>query len=112
MALNKREFGRPTHCAYCGQEADTLDHFIPRALYRPRDKTKQFALPPGAGLYPPPKHLNKVACCTPCNIAKGNLHPSQWLNRCPEFGKEFVKARMQALEQWDRLAPGKNQKAS
>lgn len=46
-------------CAYCGGQADSVDHIIPRAAW-PADQ-------PGVD-----DLTNLVACCTPCNSRKGS----------------------------------------
>lgn len=62
-------------CFYCGAEPEQADHFFPLATGGPRfDKA------------------NIVACCAPCNRAKGSQQPSRFLrsrwlaNRRQEHG--------------------------
>lgn len=53
-------------CAFCGNPADSWDHLIPRAR---------------GGLN---RKKNKVPACTPCNNAKGDRTPLEWLGEhCP-----------------------------
>lgn len=48
-------------CIYCADQADTVDHYIPLSLGGTNDRA------------------NKVAACTRCNTAKGELMPSQFM---------------------------------
>lgn len=53
-------FGRDGHsCQYCGGQAESLDHVLPRS--RGGDHSWE----------------NVVACCRPCNIRKGDRLPSE-----------------------------------
>lgn len=53
-------FGRDAHlCQYCGGQAESLDHVLPRS--RGGDHTWE----------------NVVACCRPCNVRKGNRLPAE-----------------------------------
>jgi 5-methylcytosine-specific restriction endonuclease McrA len=50
-------------CAYCGQEANQVDHVIPRARGGGHDLD------------------NLVACCKPCNSKKGALNEGSFLGK-------------------------------
>jgi len=52
-------------CAYCGQDADQVDHVIPVS----KEPNSAIDL------------LNMVACCRKCNISKGNRSESVFLKR-------------------------------
>ena len=56
----KRLFQRDNHtCAYCGKEAGTMDHVVPRS--RGGDSS----------------WTNTVSCCIKCNRKKGNKLPEE-----------------------------------
>jgi 5-methylcytosine-specific restriction endonuclease McrA len=57
QVLRKQILDRDQHCcAYCGREANTVDHIIPVSL--------------GGDMHP----TNLVAACRPCNSAKGGIN--------------------------------------
>ena len=70
-----RECGR--RCVYCGRglglEHATLDHVIPLSRGGSHD--------PG----------NLVAACQPCNQRKGALLPTEFFERYPQAGLNFVR---------------------
>lgn len=52
-------------CAYCGEPAGTLDHVTPKSRGGPTE----------------PENL--VACCAPCNLAKGSRGVWEWWRAQP-----------------------------
>lgn len=48
-------------CVYCGIEATTLDHIVPKSKG-------------GSN-----RNYNLVPCCRPCNQGKGNMALDEWL---------------------------------
>lgn len=65
-------------CAYCGKQASTIDHLVPKSRG-------------GAMTW-----LNLVAACTPCNGAKRNRTPEE--ARMPLLFEPFVPSRLTLTE--------------
>lgn len=59
-------------CCYCGREANTLDHLVPKAL--------------GGGN----NRGNLAACCTRCNLSKGSKSLEGWYRSQPFFNEDSL----------------------
>lgn len=69
-------------CAYCGETHDEMhrDHVVPRSRGGPDDPS------------------NLVMACRPCNSAKGDLLPSEWLEDVPSHVAEIEKRISRQVE--------------
>lgn len=56
-------------CCYCGRDANTLDHLVPRAKGGGNDRK------------------NLAACCTRCNLSKGSRAMEGWYKSQPFFNE-------------------------
>lgn len=89
LALSTRAvLARDQHmCAYCGEEATTRDHIVPRS----RGGKDEW--------------MNVVAACQPCNASKNDLSLEEW-GRELQFhpvipsANHWVVIGMNAREQW------------
>lgn len=71
-------------CAYCdtivGLADGTIDHYLPQALG-------------GTNALP-----NLRWCCEPCNQAKGDMDPNDWVQQLPPKAPPSPSARVAALQ--------------
>lgn len=59
--MRARVLKKEPNCLYCGEKAETADHFIP--LARGGEDTE----------------ANLVGACQPCNLAKGDRMPAEFM---------------------------------
>lgn len=91
-----RKFGmRIDKCAYCGDNANTLDH-----LYSPIKNKKLTGYTN--------EIQNLVPCCGPCNSSKGNKNWEDWLrSNCKRvvliMKKENFKERIEIIQNYEKL---------
>jgi 5-methylcytosine-specific restriction endonuclease McrA len=70
-------------CAYCGREADGVDHIIPR--HHGGDNSPN----------------NLVAACLPCNQAKGTKSIESWFTE--KTHSEWTQYRCDRIKEWRSL---------
>ena len=67
-------------CVYCNSpDADTIDHVIAHSKWALFGKKRVIAY----------CNSNLVPCCDKCNNEKGDMLPSEWFKKHPEYKKTF-----------------------
>jgi len=70
-------------CGYCGIEANTLDHIIPKV---------------NGGLS---EKINLLPCCGVCNAKKGSKPVEDWYRQQSSFSRD----RWERIQRWRELEP-------
>lgn len=68
-------------CAYCGDDASTLDHIVAQSEFRDYDRLAEIL-----GLSGPDDPRNLAPACHSCNTSKKDIEVSMWLRRCMAEG--------------------------
>jgi hypothetical protein len=70
-------------CGYCGKDANTLDHIVPRDHGGISEK------------------INLLPCCGNCNIKKGSKPVEDWYRQQSSFSRD----RWERIQMWRGLEP-------